>query len=550
MTGIPKWLGVLSAVERRLWTAFGTGDEVDLRVGDPVKDDPANARAWGQSRRVRASVVAALALGAGSEPAGRVAALRLVGAWITGDVDLRDGDLGCPIVLRHCCFDGVLNLDGASTRSVVLSGSHLPELALSGATVRGSLVLRDVVISAGVGERALRGERMDVAGDLRAPRIRSVGSACLIGSQVRGMVSFADAELSNPGLDALNAGGLEVGGSMFLNDLRTDGELRLPGAKIGGVLMLDGARLHHPTGRALFGEALSVGSDVIAGRGFRADGTFYLASSRIGSRLILDGARLNTPDGNALNLASATIDRSVYLEQGFHAAGQLRMTGATIAAHLSLDGVASPDAVLTMFAVRVGVIRHSKGQNWLAGWPGRVNLDGCVYTAFDPYLPAKERLGLMARHVGGYRAQPYEQLAAYYRGLGHDEHARTVLLAKLRAHRRALPWYLRLPGLVLDTLVGYGYRPLRAIGWAVLLLAAGSLFFAHHVPTRVHSDDTSQFNPILYTADLLVPIVRFGQQDPWQSHGLAAAVAAALTILGWALSVAIAAAAARTLNRN
>jgi hypothetical protein len=530
--------------------AFSTGDEVDLRVGDPDKDDPVNAAAWGANRRVRAAVVAALALGAGTAPAGRVAALRLAGAWITGDVDLRDGDLGCPIVLRHCRFDGMLNLDGATTRSVVLSGSHLTELAVSGVTVRGSLVLRDVVINAGAGQRALRGERMDVAGDLRAPRLRSTGSTCLIGSQVRGLVTFADADLRNPGLDALNAGGLHVGGSMFLDGLRTDGEVRLPGARIGGVLLLDAARLHHPTGRALFGEALSVGSDVIAGRGFRADGTFYLASSKIGSRLILDGARLNTPEGNALNLASATIDRSVYMEQGFRAVGQLRLTGAVIAAHLSLHGVDSPDAVLSLFAVRVGVIRHGREPGWLDGWPNRVNMDGCVYTAFDPYLPAKARLELMERQIGGYRAQPYEQLAGYYRGLGHDEHARTVLLAKLRAHRRALPWYLRLPGLVLDILVGYGYRPLRAIGWALLLLAAGSVFFAHHRPTHVQSDDTSQFNPVLYTADLLVPIVRFGQQDPWQSHGVAAAVASTLTILGWALSVAIAAAAARTLNRN
>ena len=152
--------------------------------------------------------------------------------------------------------------------------------------------------------------------------------------------------------------------------------------------------------------------------------------------------------------------------------------------------------------------------------------------------------------IGGFRAQPYEQLAAYYRSLGNDGEAGTVLLAKQRAQRAVLPWARRIPGHLLDLLVGYGYRPLRAIGWAVCLLAASSAYFATVRPQRVNAEDTSVFNPVLYSADHLIPVIRFGQSEVWQYHGVPAVVTVVLTVLGWTLGIAIAAAATRTLTRN
>ena len=105
-------------------------------------------------------------------------------------------------------------------------------------------------------------------------------------------------------------------------------------------------------------------------------------------------------------------------------------------------------------------------------------------------------------------------------------------------------------GHLLDLLVGYGYRPLRAIGWAIALLAAGSVYFAQVRPQHVSAEDTSVFNPVLYTADHLIPVIHFGETDVWQYHGAPAVVTVVLTILGWTLGIAIAAAATRTFTRN
>jgi len=47
-----------------------------------------------------------------------------------------------------------------------------------------------------------------------------------------------------------------------------------------------------------------------------------------------------------------------------------------------------------------------------------------------PHLPAPARLDWLSRGQGDYEPQPFEQLAAQYRRVGHDEDARRVLLHK------------------------------------------------------------------------------------------------------------------------
>jgi len=87
-----------------LWEAFARGTFVDLRSGDPGTDDPARAHGWGESRRVRAEVVAALLLGAVAPSAGHVAGVRLAGAVVEGRLNLRHGVISCVAELTDCCF--------------------------------------------------------------------------------------------------------------------------------------------------------------------------------------------------------------------------------------------------------------------------------------------------------------------------------------------------------------------------------------------------------------------------------------------------------------
>ncbi|MDF2255167.1 hypothetical protein [Streptantibioticus ferralitis] len=563
-TPVPSRLGRLTATERRVWQAFPHGELVDLRTGDPEVDDPQNAHEWSADRVVRGEVIASLLLGACPAASGAVAAVRLVGARITGELFVDHGEVNSLLLLRGCRFEGPIDLDDAVTESIDLSGSQLTTLSAYGTHVRGTLDLRGTVVT-GEGHRAVHADGIRIDGSLLANGAVITGSFDLINALIAGQVAFTEAKLANtaPGGTSLNAGGMRVGRSLLAQRLETLGELRLPGAHIGSALQLDGATLNGLGRPALHGDSLTVASDasfcphrdVEDVQCFTASGTVRLPGARFGGGLNMSGARLDPAAGHsALRGGGMVVEGSLRLDGGFHTDGEIRLTGARISGHLDLRGMDSPDALLTLYAANaLGGIRDELG-----AWPGRLNLDGFTYGPFSDYYAAAERLRLIERQVkradrsqvGGFRAQPYEQLAAYYRSLGNDGEARTVLLARQRAQRAKLPWWQRIPGHLLDLLVGYGYRPLRAVGWAIGLLAASSAYFSVVKPDHVSMEDRSVFNPVLYAADHLIPVIRFGQNDVWQYHGAAAVVTVVLTVLGWTLGIAIAAAASRTLTRN
>jgi uncharacterized protein YjbI with pentapeptide repeats len=561
---VPSRLGRLSATERRVWRAFPTGELVDLRTGDPEVDDPAKAHDWPADRTVRGEVIAALLLGACPGEPGAVAAVRLAGARISGELFVDHGQVDSLLLLRGCRFDGPVDLDGAVTESVDLSGSRLTTISAYGAHVRGTLNLADTVVT-GEGDRAVHADGIRIDGSLLANRSAVHGPFTLINAQISGQVTLVGAELGDADTDgaSLNAGGMRVGRSLMAQLLEASGELRLPGAHIGSALLLDGATLNGMGRPALHGDSLTVASEASfrprqvadTERPFTAHGTVRLSGARFDGGLDLGGARLTAMKGQpALRGGGMVVEGSLRLNDRFHTEGEIRLTGVRISGHLDLRGMDSPDALLTLYAANaVGGIRDE-----LDAWPQRLNMDGFTYGPFSDYIAAVDRLQLISRQVrradrsqtGSFRAQPYEQLASYYRSLGNDGEARTVLLARQRAQRAKLPWWQRIPGHLLDLLVGYGYRPLRAIGWAIALLAVSSAYFSTVRPDHVSTEDRSVFNPVLYAADHLIPVIHFGQTDVWQYHGVAAVVTVVLTVLGWTLGIAIAAAATRTLTRN
>jgi hypothetical protein len=467
------------------------------------------------------------------------------------------------LLLQGCRFEGPVDFDDAVTQSIDLSGSRLTTLNAYGAQVRGTLDLKDTVVT-GSGS-AVHADGIRIEGNLFANRAVVIGSFCLINAQVSGQVTFIGSRLINPapGSPSLNAGGLRVGRSLLAQGLTAAGEVRLPGAHVGSSLLLSGATLDGLGGTALHCDALTVASEAAfhrhgtgeAAKCFTAIGSVHLRGARFGDDLDLRGARLvPTPGAPALQAEQASVEGSLRLTAGFATRGEIRLTGVRVTGHLELNGMDSPDALLTLYAATVqGGVRDDRDS-----WPNRLHLDGFTYGPFAQYRSAEERLPLINRQVrsadngrtGAYRAQPYEQLASYYRSLGNDGEARTVLLAKQRALNAQLPWWRAIPGRLLDLLVGYGYRPLRAIGWAVGLLVASSAYFSTVRPQHISTEDTSDFNPVLYAADHLIPVIRFGESDVWQYHGVAAVVTVVLTVLGWTLGIAIAAAATRTLTRN
>jgi hypothetical protein len=94
----------------------------------------------------------------------------------------------------------------------------------------------------------------------------------------------------------------------------------------------------------------------------------------------------------------------------------------------------------------------------------------------------------------------------------------------------------RLWGFQQDWTVGYGYRPFHAALWLAALLLIGTVVFAIHQPPAFKPDEAPAFNAFLYTLDLPLPIISFGQETALGSRGLQQWLAAAMITAGWILA--------------
>ncbi|MGW7078383.1 membrane-associated oxidoreductase [Streptomyces sp. NPDC054866] len=494
----------LTPAERRVWQAFPLGGGVDFR--ESPDDDPAAGGSWGPERTVRGEVLRALLLD-GPTRDGEITGMKLTGARVTGRLDLRYGTVEHAVRLRSCRFDQTPNLYGAQVRTLDLSDSVLP---------------------------GLRVGNLRVELDLRITCCRITGPVRLAGAQITGAFFANGAELGTPhppdpepapdpapaAEAVLQLNHAVIGTDVWAPGLVAHGQIRLNGATVGGQVNLDDAELNAPGEVALHAETLTVGTDLRAMR-LRADGQLNLSGARIPRHVNLAYARLSRPGATALRASSCVIGE-LWLREAAPIEGAVNLRRS------QLDLLHVPPEV----------------------WPGQVKLDGLAYQRLAPHLPAEQRLPVLEREAGGYLPQSYEQLAAAYRTVGDEAAARTVQLAKLRRHRRTLPPYARIWGHLQDVTVGYGFRPMRAAGWLLVLLLTGTLAFALHHPPALKADEAPDFNPVFYTLDLLIPIIGFGQEAAFAPEGWYQWLSYLLVATGWVLVTTVAAGITRSLSRQ
>lgn len=483
----------LTGPERTLWAAFRTGTPVDLRTGDPAKDDPAGAAGWGPERTVRGEFVAGLLLGARTPAPGHVAAVRLTGARITGRIDVTGGTVDYELRLSWCRLDEAPSFANAQTRQIRMSDCRLPGLDGGGLRADGYLSLSCSVID----------------GEVRLPR-----------AQLTGGFRMNATKISNPGGWALFSGALIVEAGTFARGAEFTGGVRLVGARLGGGLFMEGSTLRNPGGDALTADNMIVEDAMECAKGFTAEGSVRLRGVRINGTLSFHGAALRTEAGRrALHLSHAQVDELILIPR------------EPVRGEVSL------------VYSRVGVLLDRQ-----ACWPARLRLNGLTYESLRGG-GREQRLDWISRDPNGFRQQPYEELASWYRRTGHDDLARKTQLARQRARRGTLGFAGRLWGYLLDWIVGYGYRPWIAGVWFGLLLAGGAAVFAEQPPRALREPaQQPHFNPLIYTFDLLVPIGAFGQRDAWDPVGWTQWLAYGLIVAGWILATALLAGATRVLR--
>jgi hypothetical protein len=475
---------------------------VGVHAGDAIELERRLADAFVTGRwvdaggaAVPAEAVAALLVRGGPTPDGAVPALRLRDALVAGTLDVSYAEVGVPVHFDRCRFDHAPQLTGSGTRTLQLSDCELPGFEARLAAVRGDLRLSGSVVT---------------------------GRISLENAQISGTLHLSRMRLVNPDGRALSAGGLVVGGGVVgRGGLEVDGEVRFIGARLDGGVLLEGARFRRPGGVALCLDDVAT-NRLVCSAGFETDGELLLRNARISSEVSFYDARLRGPD-RALRARGMT-------------AGELVLMPAEVVGLVDLS------------RAQVGALRDRVDR-----WPTTMRLDGFGYEHLLPMgapIDVRARCRWLARDADAYRPQPYEQLAAYYRRLGHDDDARRVLLAKERRRRRTLGPFWRAAGYLLDGLVGYGYRPWLALAWLVVLVAAGTAVFSARPPVPIDAQHQPHLTALIYTLDLLIPIGAFGLRANYDPVGATQWVADALIAAGWILATAIVAGVSRSLGRD
>ncbi len=392
---------------------------------------------------------------------------------------------------------------------------------------------------------ALAADGIEVAGDLEARRsgtestddtgpLQAYGQVRLVDAYVHGSASLSGARLHGPGLDVLFADRLRVGGTLFLRGMVASGSIRLHHAHIGSTLDCTGARLTAPRRRpdgslkpSLDARTATIGKDLFCSRGFTAAGGARLSLVEVSKSVNFNGARLGGPG------------------EGVAA---LRARGLTCQ-ELRLGFAEPPRGDVQLTAVVAGSVFDSE-HLWAAD--GVVDIEDFRYQSLtaSPEVDVATRLRWLRTVLPGYDPDPYDQLAACYRDGGYDDRADAVLLAKHRHRHAAQGPGKRVWGWFQEWTVGYGYRPWRAALWLALCWLLGSIWFALHRLPPLENDQNPVWQPVIYAADLLIPVVNLGQDGLWQASGPSAWVAGSLTAVGWLLLSTAAAGATRILTRR
>ena len=300
------------------------------------------------------------------------------------------------------------------------------------------------------------------------------------------------------------------------------------------MLSCDGAELRNDSGPALSADGLQVGQHMNLRGGFTATastvgGAVSLFRAHIGGGLNCSRAKLRNDSGPALYAEDLQVGQHMYLSGGFTATG-------------------SGDVAVDLTSVRVGgTLRFDPARlEHAADSRRRIAVDGLTYAGVPDRVSVRDWLRLLREGTLRYAAQPYQQLAAGARALGHEREAREILMAQRddQLARGDSSWLEQSWGRITKVTLGYGYQPWRALLFlfAVVALSCVLAVVLGSHGALAQADSTAAARPctviqqVSVGLDLNLPV---GTSLARVGCGLArdpgSATAAGLAAAGWGL---------------
>jgi hypothetical protein len=516
----------------------------------------------------------------------------LEGSSLDGHLRATRLRLGDTLNLTRTTIRGSVDLHGAS-----VGGND----TIEGAVVEGSIAAPHLSVDNNLWLKGCRigsfwSAHLIVRGSIVADDLRCEHAMRFFFASVTGLVELDGARIGNNGNGiSLDLERARIGGSLHLrNGFETSGTVRAFGADVSGDLDLDGATLRLAEGlpverlESLDGRFIHVGGTVgiydfvshgsLVFEGAHIDRSLLIHRSRIasgGERSTHTVSPQATPDASgwsaatsSLLLLSTTVGGSVVVGDGTEFASDLVISYSAIGVALEL--------VADDFSRSRVVLLGTECSTLLIGWqhpPKELLLEAFT---FDRYLPVEQTVepwvadGWLNRQQP-WSTDPYTQLATSYRNSGKDDQARKVAIAQGWRSLEGEPVRLRAFGTFVGLSIGFGYRRWPAIaflglviifGWGVFWYAAGQGAMIPSKPPDANAPaepcGPAQpcFNAFVYSADVALPIIDFGQESAWRPNDAADAgnafVVARWTVivLGWITATVLVASLSAVVRRD
>jgi hypothetical protein len=445
--------------------------------------------------------------------------IQLFGASIDGTLSLSDAVIrGRPyqtqrlaINLTTATIGGNLELSKKFTAEgiILLDDAEVGGLLdCSGGKFLASADPRKAGLSLGrdSGPRALKCHRLQVSGSIYLRDASFDGEISFSGAEIGGDLDCRGATLDGQGSAsgvAMRFTRADVGGNVFLSDgFQAHGTVDFRGSRIAGNFDCEKGDFNY--GKADDKSAMrltraEIGGNLTVGWGFKALGKVEANRARIGGNLDCRSGTFTSPPGQASTDLAAP--RGEFSEDALSIVNA-NISGAILFA--PANAREGSDAVfngsIDLKSARAQALVDSEG-SWPNGKGGRrvrgglrdvIHLDGFEYERFAGNAPidAERRKDWLYcqtdAHLGrDFKPQPFEQVVKVLKAMGHEDDAKRIAIAKQRLKIRQRLWNWRRPRgmaealivrLTSGALIGYGYRPQRAL---FLMLIVGLAFGAY-----------------------------------------------------------------------
>jgi hypothetical protein len=503
----------LTAAERSLlW--FSDAMNIDrgaIAVAGPSSDpadpgnDPAHADEWDPQRNVRATLIRWMCADRRAIELEDPGGIRVMGARITGGLDLAHLRVPAPLELRNCSIREEISLDSAEIPGLNLNGTHTGAIYAPGIKVNGELDM---------------GHGFDASAEVVMVDAIIDGPAFFDGGHFHHSIAPRElppewAAFESQMKAAMNLHDAQIKGTVGMgNGFQSDGAINMDNASILGDFLCWGGRFINPNNFAVWAPQCVLSHDV-----HFSDVIFQVPSphiSVVNGVVTFWGARI----GGALDVAGVKFAGAPSDNHGLEAAHASMENLFTIGASFS------DDAFEHLNGAQIRFIWDDQG-SWPR--PGKLDIGQLKYQAFGAPSPADvaSRLHWLGLSATSADPQPSDELAKYYRNVGDMGSATTVLIARDDAlYSRSDP-IRRAWGKFLKVTVGYGHEPLRTILWMLGVVLFGAVLVAIGARAGVMrltwsettppptGGSTAGLNPLLYSLDVFLPFVNLHQEHYW-----------------------------------